>query len=268
MVQDHRLQGIHPGDPVWSAGLGLPGYREETARCERLPKGRNLMRAARIEGMIPDATGVLSIIIMICAFMLSFANLQAGAVKAGITPWLAWAWPVCIDALLIAGSLMILRASLRKESTWFGWLVVFGFTGVSVRFNIAHSSSDLIGRATHAIPPITLMFSIEMFTMIIKSDLKHSVNVTSPAPVLSPVGDVTSSDVTEPEQKRKVTDEEVLQFFGCNTQASYIEASEALQVTRQTVGRKVAKLIEDGRMIRDGRELVVVQAPGWSPEVA
>jgi hypothetical protein len=90
------------------------------------------MLAARIEGMIPDATGVLSIIIMVCAFMLSFANLQAGAVKAGITPWLAWAWPVCIDALLIAWSLMILRASLRKESTWFGWLVVFGFTGVSI----------------------------------------------------------------------------------------------------------------------------------------
>ncbi len=32
---------------------------------------------------------------MVCAFMLSFANLQAGAVEAGITPW-----PVCVDALL------------------------------------------------------------------------------------------------------------------------------------------------------------------------
>lgn len=49
------------------------------------------MIAARMEEMIPDATRVISILIMVCAFMLWFANLQAGAVEAGITPWLAWA---------------------------------------------------------------------------------------------------------------------------------------------------------------------------------
>lgn len=77
-----------------------------------------------------------------------------------------------MNILLIAVSLMILRSSLRKESTWFGWLVVLGFTGVSVVFNIAHSPGDMISQAAHAVPPFTLMVSIEMFTMIIRSDLK------------------------------------------------------------------------------------------------
>lgn len=47
------------------------------------------MLTAKIEKMIPDVTGILSILIMVCAFMLSFKNLQAEAVKAGVTPWLA-----------------------------------------------------------------------------------------------------------------------------------------------------------------------------------
>lgn len=112
------------------------------ALCLSDGNGRWMMFASRIERLIPDATGLIAVIVMGCAFLLSFANLQAGAGKAGISPWLSWAWPVCVDALLIAGSLMILRSSLRKESTWFGWLVVFGFTGVSVGFNVVHSSGD------------------------------------------------------------------------------------------------------------------------------
>lgn len=181
------------------------------------------MLATRLEKMIPDATGIISII-MVCAFVLSFANLQAGAVQAGITPWLAWAWPVCIDALLIAGSLMILRSSLKQESTLFGWLVVVTFTGVSICFNIAHSPGDIVSQAAHAVPPITLMVSIEMFTMIIRSDLKHPEYTPSSRLDITS-HDVSDKDVTSIESKRKVTDEEVLQFFGDNNQASYVEAA-------------------------------------------
>jgi len=232
------------------------------------------MIATRLERLIPDATGIIAVIIMVCAFMLSFANLQAGAVQAGIPPWLSWAWPVCIDALLIAGSLMILRSSLRQESTRFGWVVVIVFTVVSVAFNIAHSPEDLTSRAAHAVPPVTLMVSIEMFTLIIRSDLDRGrvtlPDVTpAPAPVPSsqdvtyPVSDVTSPDVTP---KRKVTDAEVLQFFEQNPQASYVDAAEALQVTRQTISRNVTRLVDEGRMARDGKILVVL--PHRSPEVA
>jgi hypothetical protein len=213
--------------------------------------------ATRIERLIPDATGCLAILIMACAFLLSFANLQAGAVQAGISPFLSWAWPVCIDALLIAGSLMILRSSLRHESTRFGWLVVVTFTGVSIGFNIAHSPEDFISRAAHAVPPITLMVSIEMFTMIIRSGLKVE-HGTSVSHVTSPETDVTIPDVTVP--KRKVTDEEVLQFFAGNTEATFIDAAEALQVTRQTISRNVSRLVEEGRLAREGKSLIVVSS--------
>lgn len=226
------------------------------------------MIATRLERLIPDATGIIAVIIMVCAFMLSFANLQAGAVQAGISPWLSWAWPVCIDALLIAGSLMILRSSLRQESTRFGWVVVIVFTVVSVAFNIAHSPEDLTSRAAHAVPPVTLM---------VRSDLDRGcvrLPVTrSPEPVSSPVHvtpgpDVTSPDGTVPDvtPKRKITDAEVLQFFEQNPQASYVDAAEVFQVTRQTISRNVTRLVDEGRMARDGKDLIVL--PHRSPEVA
>lgn len=39
-----------------------------------------------MEEIMPDATGVISILIVVCAFMLPFVDLPEGAVKTGITP--------------------------------------------------------------------------------------------------------------------------------------------------------------------------------------
>ena len=66
--------------------------------------------------------------------------------------------------------------------------------------------------------------------MIIRTDLKRE-HVTSHVPL--PEADETVPDVTVP--KRKVTDKEVLQFFARNTESTYIDAAEELQVTRQTI---------------------------------
>lgn len=158
-------------------------------------------------------------------YFFSFVNHQAGAVKAFISPRLSWAWPVYIDALLIAGSLMILRTSLRKESTRFGCLVVIGFTGVSVGLNVVHSLGNLISQAVHAISPFALMVSIEMFTIIIRSDLKAGDVASDHVP--SSESDFTQPDV--PLSRRKVTDEGVFQFFACKTDGTYLNAAEALE---------------------------------------
>jgi len=74
----------------------------------------------RLEQSIPDLTGLAVLIIAGCAFALSFFNLQAAALEAGISPWLSWLWPVVVDCLLIVGSLFLLRSNLRNESPWVG----------------------------------------------------------------------------------------------------------------------------------------------------
>lgn len=133
----------------------------------------------RLEQSIPDFTGMAVLIIAVSAFALSFFNLQAAALQAGISPWLSWLWPVCIDALLIAGSLMILRSSLRNESAMIGWSVLISFTAVSTAFNVIHSPEGMISRAAHAIPPVALCVSIELLMMTIRSDLMTPEHVCS-----------------------------------------------------------------------------------------
>jgi hypothetical protein len=125
----------------------------------------------QIEQKIPNLAGCAVVIIAGCSFILSFFNLQAVATEAGIDPLLSGLWPVCIDALLVAGSLMILRSSIRDESALEGWFVLLVFTGISTMFNVLHSPEGLINQAAHAIPPVALCVSIELLMMTIKSDL-------------------------------------------------------------------------------------------------
>ena len=154
------------------------------------------MMATRRERLIPDATGGLAIRIMVCAFLLSFASLLAGAVQAGISPRnrlhrcpayrrepddppaLA---PAGVSPVRVAGGCYV--------------------SGMSIGFPIAHRPEDFISPAVHAVPPITQMVSIGMFTMIIRSDLRHGGYIVSVSHVPLPEVEVPSPDVILPKRK-------------------------------------------------------------------
>jgi len=186
----------------------------------------------RLEQSIPDLTGLAVLIIAACAFALSFFNLQAAALEAGISPWLSWLWPCCVDALLIAGSLMILRSSLRNESPWVGWAVLLSFTLVSTIFNVLHSPADVISQAAHAVPPVALCVSIELLMMCIKSDLKVQPEqpMSTPAP--------------------KSTPDKIVQYFKEQPMSSHAQAAEALGLSRSTVSRHMKNLCTHNLHIR------------------
>jgi hypothetical protein len=186
-----------------------------------------------IEQWIPNLTGLLTVIVLLCSFILSFSNLRYAAEISLIDPVLTWAWPLCIDSLLVSGSLLVLRNSLRGESTRFGWLVLSVFTGVSIAFNVAVSPDTWISRAAHAIPPITLMVSFEILLSIVRSDLSPSIPVQEGEPDTRPV----TPDVTS---------QQVLQFYRDNPSASYVTAASHLNITRH-----VSRLLENGKLFRD-----------------
>jgi len=212
-----------------------------------------------IERYIPNLTGLLTVIVLLCSFILSFSNLRYAAEISKIDPVLTWAWPLCIDSLLVSGSLLILRNSLRRESTRFGWLVLSVFTFVSIAFNVAVSPANLLSQASHAIPPVTLMVSVEILLSIVRSDL------ASPEKCRENVTDVTSDqgDVIPPvplvhrTSERNVTSDQVLHFFKSNPSASYVTAAANLNIARQTVSRHVARLLVDGKMQKEGDRFVV-----------
>ena len=142
------------------------------------------------------------VLISVSAFLLSYTNLYAAAVEAGIPPLLAPLWPLNLDAFLAVSSLFILRCSIRGESTKSGWAVLLLFTGVSSIFNVVHSQPDMLSRSAHLVPPIALMISLEVMMLIIKSDLKFYKVCDFRSIIDTPVQQVKPQN--QPSKKNKV----------------------------------------------------------------
>jgi hypothetical protein len=210
------------------------------------------------ERWIPDLTGLLTAIVLLCSFILSFSNLRYAAEISQIDPVLTWAWPLCIDSLLVSGSLLILRNSIRRESTRFGWLVLSVFTGISIAFNVAVSPSNLLSQASHAVPPVTLMVSIEILMSIVRSDLAGKIPEETGEESGDP-GNVTSPvTLLHRDPSPGVTSEQVLQFYRTHPDATFVTASSHLNIARQTVSRHITRLREDGKILKDGDRFIVV----------
>ncbi len=210
------------------------------------------------ERWIPDLTGLLTIIVLLCSFILSFSNLRYAAEISKIDPVLTWAWPLCIDSLLVSGSLLILRNSIRRESTRFGWLVLSVFTGISIAFNVAVSPSNLLSQASHAVPPVTLMVSIEILMSIVRSDLAGKIPEETGEESGDPGNVIPPVTLLHREPSPGVTSEQVLQFYRTHPDATFVTASSHLNIARQTVSRHITRLLEDGKILKDGDRFIVV----------
>lgn len=228
----------------------------------------------RVERAIPDLIFLVVIITTISSFVLSFVNLQAAAIESGINAWLSFLWPVCIDAVLIAGSLMILRSSLRNESPVVGWLVLLGFTLVSTWFNILHSPEEITSRLAHAVPPVSLCVSIEILMLIIRSDLQRPpttplqesilcnpppVQDTEPEPFLVVQEEVLHKskgleDVDDPIIPPVIADPVVVsiaEYLKNNPETRITHISRDLDIPRTTLKRKLDTLVALGMISHD-----------------
>ncbi|MBN1166298.1 MAG: DUF2637 domain-containing protein [Methanospirillaceae archaeon] len=115
-------------------------------------------------------------VITVSAFALSYVNLVATAIDAGIPPLLSPLWPLALDLFIVMGSLFVLQASLNQEQAIEGWIVILSFTLVSTAFNVSHSPSDLMSQAAHALPPLALCASLELLMIRLRRDLMTPSN--------------------------------------------------------------------------------------------
>jgi len=133
---------------------------------------------------------------------------------------------------------------------------------------VAVSQATLLIQASHAIPPITLMFSIEILISIVRSDLKRedrAAEIAEADPhVLSDVTPAVTrvGIVGHRGADRNGTSDQVLQFYRLHPDASYVTAASHLNIARQTVSQHVSRLMEEGRILRDGYRFVVHEHDG------
>lgn len=170
-------------------------------------------------------TSILVGIIAFSAFLLSFKNLTEAAIEAGIDPIIAPLWPVCIDALLVAGSLMIYSSIIKRESPLTGWIIMIAFVATSVAFNVAHSPSGLLAQAAHAVPPIALCVSIEMLMQLIRTT-PPSHHAQKPA--------------------IETIEEKIKKYKEMHPEATFTEISKAIGISRQATTKRIKKMVELG----------------------
>lgn len=226
------------------------------------------MHVRDVERLIPDLTGILVIVITVSSFVLSFCNLQATAIQSGINPWLSWMFPICVDCLLIAGSMMILRENLRGGDTRIGWGVLVAFTGVSIVFNVSQSPSDAISIAVHLVTPVSLCVSVELLMIILKgdiagkqvslagSDATPDENDATRRDTDATVSDVMVATVATPcdtgqimgyvvcdtgsvdiEKHKRVNKDEIAKYIEENPNCTNTEAAIALGYSRTTISK-------------------------------
>ncbi|MGW2847894.1 DUF2637 domain-containing protein [Streptomyces sp. NPDC001108] len=85
------------------------------------------------------AAGCVIVALTIAGFWLSYAHLAEVASQHGLggSPARQWAWPATLDAFIVAGELLMLRAGLRRTPDW--WAIALTASGSlgSIALNVA-----------------------------------------------------------------------------------------------------------------------------------
>lgn len=123
--------------------------------------------------------GIIVLFLAVSAAVLSYDALYRLALANGITSWLAWLWPLCLDAFMVSASLAVLRNSLVSEGTWYQWALVILFTILSIIFNAIHAPATWLARGIFALPPLVVFLAFELLVSQIRSAVRrHAVSQT------------------------------------------------------------------------------------------
>ena len=118
------------------------------------------------ERYVLGAAGIVIVALTAGAFWLSYAHLAdvAGQHGLGTSPVRRWAWPATLDAFIVAGELLMLRAGLRRVTD--GWAIAVTAIGSvgSIALNVAGvSGTGNVGTVPRldyvvaAVPPTAAM---------------------------------------------------------------------------------------------------------------
>lgn len=135
-------------------------------------------------------------------FWLSYEALHTLAAANGLTGERAWAWPATIDAFIIIGEVLILRASLLRRVDWLAVLLTAAGSVGSIVLNVA-SAGDVgtMTKVVHAVPPFAALL---IFTALMRQIYRAlsmpvvtpstSVDVEVDAPVDEPLDEEQAAE--------------------------------------------------------------------------
>ncbi|MFE3109343.1 DUF2637 domain-containing protein [Kitasatospora indigofera] len=116
------------------------------------------------------------------AFWLSYAHLHTVAAEHGLggSEARAWAWPGCLDLFIVAGELLMLRASLSRRTDWWAIALTVVGSGGSIALNIAGvAGSDPLDYVVAAVPPTAALLAFGALMRQVHDALSDSAGQTA-----------------------------------------------------------------------------------------
>jgi hypothetical protein len=112
-------------------------------------------------------------------FCVSYASLFELALQSGISPGVAWIWPLSLDGLMVLSSLVRIRYSMEGKTHKMGTYVLGAATLASIVLNVAHAPGNPISQIVFGIPPMVLFLSAEMTMGMIQDIVKTRSRATA-----------------------------------------------------------------------------------------
>ena len=131
-----------------------------------------------------------TVILAMGAFVLSFASLTHLAKLAGVTPNLAWIWPIIVDGLIVVSTMSILAlAGHRRRIMYYPWMLLTGGALVSVAANSLHAIlaaagvvPAVVSALVAAVPPVVLLAVTHLSVILVQQSAgKTKVKRTRPS---------------------------------------------------------------------------------------
>lgn len=109
------------------------------------------------------AAAVVIVALTVAAFWLSYAHLQSVAASHGLATSTAraWAWPATLDLFIVAGELLLLRASLTARTDWWAIGLTVTGSGGSIALNVSGvgAHADILNYVVAAVPPTAALLA-------------------------------------------------------------------------------------------------------------
>ncbi|MFI6473992.1 DUF2637 domain-containing protein [Streptomyces sp. NPDC050516] len=182
--------------------LPLPHAPHHRPPDDRPGTERSTMTKHDAERYVLTMAGVVIVALTGGAFWLSYAHLAdvAGQHGLGNSPIRRWAWPATLDAFIVAGELLMLRASLRRVTD--GWAIAVTAIGSvgSIALNVAGvsgtdnaSTIPVLDYVVAAVPPAAAMVAFGVLMRQIHQLVEHSADDPDAGSVHVPEPPVTAS---------------------------------------------------------------------------
>ncbi|MGW2565362.1 DUF2637 domain-containing protein [Streptomyces sp. NPDC001537] len=168
----------------------------------RSGKWRLTMTKHAAEQYALGAAGIVIVALTAGAFWLSYAHLAdvAGQHGLGTSRYRRWAWPATLDAFIVAGELLMLRAGLRQVTDLWAIAVTAIGSGGSIALNVAGVSgagnaSDVpfLDYVVAAVPPAAAMVAFGVLMRQVHQLVEQPVDHSDPASTQVPEPPATTS---------------------------------------------------------------------------